>query len=146
MPRAPKVVLLGVLFTALLLEAAVLYFMDDRTVRLFVGLALFLLIGWMLASSQIAEVIGDLPGPTRQRRHPKMRAQVKLLLAEVGRLNGMAVDGHRGFRERKEAVAEMDAIEARMTELVSEIRREAGVVSEELDPGPMPDEPSESEE
>ena len=146
MQRAPKVVLLGVLSVALLLEGAVLYFMEDPTLRLYVGLALFLLIGWMLASSQVAEVIGDLPGPTRQRRHPKMRAQVELLLAEISRLNGMAVDGYRGFREQKEAVAEMDAIEERMRDLVSEIRREAGVVSDEHDPGPMPDEPSESEE
>ena len=146
MRRAPKVVLLGVLSVALLLEGAVLYFMEDPTLRLYVGLALFLLIGWMLASSQVAEVIGDLPGPTRQRRHPKMRAQVKLLLAEISRLNGMAVDGDRGFRNSKEAVAEMDAIEERMRDLVSEIRREAGVVSDEHDPGPAPDEPSESEE
>ena len=146
MQRAPKVVLLGVLSVALLLEGAVLYFMADPTLRLYVGLALFLLIGWMLASSQVAEVIGDLPGPTRQRRHPKMRAQVKLLLAEVSRLNGMAVDGHRGFREQNEAVAEMDAIEDRMKHLVSEMRREAGVVSDEHDPEPVPDEPSESQE
>jgi len=146
MPHAPKVVLLGVLSAALLLEGAVLYFMEDPTLRLYVGLALFLLIGWMLASTQVAEVIGDLPERIRQRRNPKMRAQVKLLLAEVSRLNGMAVDGHRGFRERKEAVAEMDAIEERMTDLVGEIRREAGVVSDEHDPGPAPDEPSESEE
>jgi hypothetical protein len=40
----------------------------------------------------------------------------------------------------------MDAIEERMRDLVGEIRREAGAVSDEHDPGPMPDEPSESEE
>ncbi len=146
MPRAPKVVLLGVLSAALLLEGAVLYFMEDPTLRLYVGLALFLLIGWMLASTQVAEVIGDLPERIRQRRHPKMRAQVRLLLAEVSRLNGMAVDGRRGFRERKEAVAEMDASEERMRDLVSEIRREAGVVSDQHDRGPAPDGPSESQE
>ena len=146
MQRAPKVVLLGVLSVALLLEGAVLYFMEDPTPRLYVGLALFLLIGWMFASSQVAEVIDALPGRTRQRRHPKMRAQVKLLLAEISRLNGMALDGDRGFRNRKEAAAEMDAVEERMRDLVSQIRRLAGVVSDEPDPGPVPDEPSESEE
>ena len=146
MPRAPKVVLLGVLFTALLLEAAVLYFMDDRTVRLFVGLALFLLIGWMFASSQVAEVIGSLPGDVRRRRYRRLRAQVELLLAEVRRLNWMAVDRDSGVRDRKDAVAEMDAIEERMRDLVSEIRRQAGVASDEPDPGPVPDEPTEREE
>ena len=144
MPRAPKAVLLGVLFAALLLEGAVLYFMEDRTVRLYVGLALFLLIGWMLASAEVAEVIHGLPEKFKQRRYPRMRARVKLLLAEVRRLNWMAVDGHRGFRERKDAVAEMDAIEERMKDLVSEIRAEAGVVSDE--PDPAPDEPSVSDE
>lgn len=144
--RAPKVVLLGVLFTALLLEAAVLYLMEDPTVRLYVGLALFLLIGWMMSSAQVAEVIGDLPERIRQRRYPKMRAQVMLLLAEVRRLNWLAVDGDRRFRSREEVVAEMDAIEERMRNLVSEIRREAGVVSDEPEPGPAPDEPAESEE
>ncbi len=145
MPRAPKVVLLGVLSATLLMEMAVLYFMEDRTVRLYVGLALFLLIGWMLASAQVAEVISDFPKPLKPRRYPRLRAQVELLLVEVRLLNGMAVDGQRGFRERKEAVAEMDAIEERMKDLVTEIRCYAGVVSDEHDPGPMPDEPSDSE-
>ena len=145
MPRAPKVVLLGVLVAVLLLEASVLYFMDDRTVRLYVGLALFLVIAWMFASTPVAEMLGDLPEQIRPRRYPKMRAQVVLLLAEVRRLHWLAVDGDRGFRNREEAVAEMDAIEERMRDLVSEIRREAGVASDDPDPGPTPAEPSESE-
>ena len=143
--RAPKVVLLGVLSITLLMEAAVLYFMEDQTVRLYVGLALFVLIGWMLSSAQVAEVIGDLPERIRPRRYPRMRAQVMLLLAEVRRLNWLAVDGNRQFRNSAEVVSEMDAIEERMKGLVSEIRREAGVVSHEPDPGPAPDEPSEGE-
>ena len=143
--RAPKIVLLGVLFITLLMEGAVLYFMEDRTVRLYVGLALFLLIGWMMSSAQVAEVIGDLPERIRPRRYPRMRAQVMLLLAEVRRLNWLAVDGDRQFRNSEEVVSEMDAIEERMKGLVSEIRREAGVVSDEPDAGPAPDEPSEGE-
>ncbi len=100
----------------------------------------------MFASSQVAEVIGSLPGDVRRRRYRKLRAQVELLLAEVRRLNWMAVDRDSGVRDRKEAVAEMDAIEERLRDLVSEIRRQAGVASDEPDPGPVPDEPSESEE
>ena len=146
MQRAPKILLLGALATALLLEAAVLYFVEEPIVRLYVGLALFVLIAWMLASTQVAEVMGDLPERIRQRRYPKMRAKVKLFLAEVSRLHWMAVDGDRQFRNREEAVAEMDAIEERMRDLVTEIRREAGRASDEPEPGPEPEEPSESEE
>jgi hypothetical protein len=141
MSRAPKIVLLGVLFAALLLEGAVLYFMEDRTTRLYVGLGLFLLVGWMLASPQMEEVIREMPERIRQRKYPRMRQQVQLLLAEVRRLNWMAVDGHRGFRNRDEAVAEMDAIEERMKDLVRNIRLEAGVESEpdqESKPGEPP--------
>ena len=143
MQRAPKVVLLGVLFTTLLLEGAVLYFMNDRTVRLFAGLALFLIVGWIFATPQVAEVISALPEQLGRRRYPRLRAKVNLLLAEVRRLHWMAVDRDRGIRNQEEAVAEMDAIEERMGDLLGEIRHEAGVASDEPDPGP--DEPSESE-
>ncbi len=153
MQRAPKVVLLAVLAATLFMEAAVLYFMEDRTVRLYVGLALFVLIGWMFASSQVAEVISRIPTPFKPRRYPRLRARVELLLVEVRRLNGIAVDGHRGFRDPSEAVTEMDAIEERMRDLITEIRREAGVASDEAgvasdepDPVPAPHELSVSDE
>ena len=145
MTRTPKVVLLAVLFTAFLLEGAVLYLVDPPTVRLGVGLGLFLVIGWMLTTSEVAEVISDLPRGAERRRNPKLRAQVNLILSEVRRLHGMALDGDRGFRNKQEAVAEMDAIESRLRDLVGEIRREVGAASDEPDPGPAPDEPSESE-
>ncbi len=142
MPRVPKVVLLGVLFTTLLMEGAVLYFMDDRTVRLYVGLALFLIIGWMLASRQVAEVIGATPERMRRRQYVKMRTKVEFMIAEACRLNWTAVDRDRGVRNSEEADVEMDATEERMRDLVREIRRAAGVVSDEPDPGPAPDEPA----
>ncbi len=142
MQRVPRVLVHGVLATALLLEGAVLYLLDDPTVRLYVGLALLLPIAWMFSSTHVAKVFSDLPAQINRRRHPKMRAQVDLWLAEVRRLNGMAMDANRGFRDRKEAAAEMDSIEERMRNLVTEIRREAGVVSDEPDPVPAPDEPS----
>ena len=145
MQLVSRVVLLGALFTALLLEAAVIYFLDDRSLRLSVGLALLLLIVWMFARTQVAEAISDLPIP-RKRQYPKMRAQVVLLLAEVRRLNWMAVDEDRGFRGRDEAVAEMDAIEGRMRDLITEIRREAGRASNELQTEAVADETSESDE
>ena len=140
MERVSGVLVLGVLAISLLLEGAVLYFVDDRSVRLYVGLGLLFPIAWMFARTNVAQVISELPGTLRPRRYLKMRAQVKLLLAEIRRLNWMAVDGERGFRDRKEAAAEMDAIEGRMRDLVTEIRREAGRASDEVEPVVVPDE------
>ncbi len=136
MQSAPKFVTLGALFTTLLLEGGVLFFMDDPSMRLYVGLALFLVIGWMLSSSQVAEVMDELPDQIRRRRYPRLRAKVQLLLAEVRRLHWTAVDRDRGVRSQIDAVAEMDIIEERMRHLLLEIRVEAGVPSEEADPGP----------
>ena len=99
----------------------------------------------MFARTQVAEAISDLP-ISRKRQYPKMRAQVVLLLAEVRRLNWMAVDEDRGFRGRDEAVAEMDAIEGRMRDLITEIPREAGRASDELQTEAIADETSESDE
>ncbi len=98
------------------------------------------------ARTNVAEVISELPRPFKPCRYPKMRPQVRLLLAQVRRLHWTAVDGRRGFKNSKEAVAEMDAIEQRMMDIVTRIRREAVVVSDELDPVPAPDETSQSDE
>ena len=140
MQSVPKFVILGVLFATLLLEGGVLYFMDDPSTRLYIGLALFLVIGWMLSSSQVAEVMDELPDQIRRRRYPRLRAKVQLLLAEVRRLHWTAVDRDRGVRSQIDAVAEMDIVEERMRNLLLEIRVEAGVASEEADPGPAPGE------
>ena len=114
--------------------------------RLYVGLGLLFPIAWMFARTNVAQVISELPGTLRPRRYLKMRAQVRLLLAQVRRLHWTAVDGQRGFNNSKEAVAEMDAIEERMMDIVARIRREAVVVSDELDPVPAPDKTSQSDE
>jgi len=140
------VLLLGALFTAMLLEAVVIYFLDDRSLRLYIGLALLLPISWMFARTQVAEVISDPPVSLRRRQYSKMRAQVMLLLAEIRRLNWLAVDADRGFRNRDEAMREMDGIERRLRDLITEVRRAAGRASEELQTAPVPDETSESDE
>ncbi len=147
MQKVPRGVLLGVFFSALILEALVLYFLDDRSLRLYVGLALLLPICWMFARTQVAEVISDLPISVKRRSYSAMRAQTTLLLDEIRRLNWLAVDVDRGFRSREEAKGEMDAIEARLGDLILEVRRTAGQVSEpeELQTAPVPDETSPDE-
>jgi hypothetical protein len=61
----------------------------------------------------------------------RLRRRVDQLLEEVRRLNWLAVDADRGFRAREEAIAEMDAIEARLREIIAEIRKAAGEISPE---------------
>ena len=94
-----------------------------------------------MAKDGDVRAIRELPEQIKQRRYPRMREQVKLLLVEVRRLNWMAVDGHRGFRNHDEAVAEMDAIEGRMKDLVGKIRDEAGIEGES-GPASVPDQAS----
>ena len=77
------------------------------------------------------EAIGDVPIAIRQRQFSDMRSHVVLLLDEVRRLNWMAVDEDRGFRDQDQATEEMDAIEKRLRTPVGEIRRTAGRVSVE---------------
>ena len=129
--------LLGILFIAVLQLAGVLYFMDDPTPRLLVGLTLLVPIVWVSTRTHFFQVIRDLP-MLRERKYVKMRVQVEQLLAEVRRLNGIAVDADRGFRSRPEAETEMDVIEQRMVELITRLRQNAGRTSEEVNARPVP--------
>lgn len=121
------------LFAAFLLEAAVLYFPTDGTVRLWVGLLLIVPIAWIVARTGVVEMIAEFPDAVKKRRFTGLRKHVVQLLDEIRRLNWMAVDAERGFRNREEAMREMDAIEARLGGIISEIRQAAGQRSPEPD-------------
>lgn len=126
MQRLLKSLYLGTLAFAVLLESAVLYFIEDPRQRLAMGLVLLLPIVWMIARTRVLEAISDLPTVIRRRQYSEMRTHVVLFMDEVRRLNWMAVDGYRGFRSQDEAAKAMDAIEERLQQLVGEIRRTAG--------------------
>ena len=131
-------VLLGIGFVAVLQLAAVLYFMEDRGARLLVGMVLLVPYGWVLTRTNFFTAIQSLP-VFRKRKYLKMRVQVEQMLAEVRRLNGLAVDADRGFRSREEANREMDVVEQRIVELVSNIRHHAGRVADENEAKPVPE-------
>ena len=61
-----------------------------------------------------------------RRRFLRLRRTVQSLIAEVRRLNWIAVDVERGYRSREAAAQEMDASEQRLLNLVREIRTTAG--------------------
>ena len=130
-------VFLGILIVAVLQLAGVLYFMDERTPRLFVGLLLLVPIVWVLTRPNFFEAIQVLPA-LRERKYLKMRVQVELVLAEVRRLNGIAVDAERGFRSRSEAEREMAIIEKNMVGIISRVRQTAGRTSDDADVEPVP--------
>ncbi len=121
-----------VLVAALVGEAAVLYYVETPLTRLSSGLFLLAPVVW--ASSRLG--ILELFTHTRaervyRRRFVRLRAQVQQLLDEVRRLNWMAVDAERGFRNRNQALQEMDTIEQRLRELIQQIRAAAGQISAE---------------
>ena len=63
---------------------------------------------------------------SRGRVFRDLRSQVVVLLEHVRRLNWIAVDAERGFRDRDDAMREMDEIEAEIRGMISEVREAAG--------------------
>ncbi len=113
-----------VLVIAILGESATLYFGTDPTVRLGVGLLLLALIIWLSGRLGVVEFI--LRSLSGRRRFFRLRRTVQSLIAEVRRLNWIAVDVERVYRSRDAAAKEMDASEQRLLDLVREIRTTAG--------------------
>lgn len=122
------------LMTALVGQGVVLYVIEAPQTRLMVGLALLAVVVWAAARVGVGELLPNAHArKLNQRRFVRLRSQVGQLLDEIRRLNWMAVDAERGFRNRETASREMDQIEGRLKELIEEIRGVAGEVSLEED-------------
>lgn len=122
------------LFAAFLVEAAVLYLVDDPMVRAVAGVLLIFPILWIVGRTRMVETISEFPDSDKKRHFKGLRARVAQLLDEIRRLNWMAVDAERGFRDHDQAMREMDRIERRLKEIISEIRSLAGQSEEEPEP------------
>lgn len=119
-----------ILIAAVIADAAVLYFLSDSMMRLSLGLVLLGLIVWAAGRLGVVELLSRLPSDrVHERRFVMLRSQVKQLLAEIRRLNWMAVDAERGFRSREAAMREMDGIEQRLKDIIHQIRTTAGQMS-----------------
>lgn len=119
-------------------EAVVLYFVDDPITRLGAGLFLLAPIVWSAARVGVMDLISQTPAErVQKRRFVLLRSQVQQLLDEIRRLNWMAVDAERGFRNREAASREMDAIEGRLKALIEQIRSTAGQMSAEEEAAPQ---------
>lgn len=123
-----------VLIAAAVADAAVLFLVDDSTWRLALGLFLLAVIIWSSARIGVADFASKPPADhVYRRRFVALRSQVQQLLDEIRRMNWMAVDAERGFRERDEALREMDSIAQRLKEMIEDIRRTAGQMSTEAE-------------
>ena len=118
---------LTALVLAVLLDALVLYFPVDAAPRLIIGLLLLPIILWSGIRFEVTAMdASQSRWATRGRVFRELRSQVVLLLEHVRRLNWIAVDAERGFRNQDEAMREMDDIENEIREIITDVRRAAG--------------------
>ena len=136
---------LAVLVLAVLLDAVILYFPVDAVQRLIIGLLLLPIILGAGVRFEITTLrsTGSI-WASRGRVFRELRSQVVLLLEQVRRLNWIAVDAERGFRNPEDAMREMDEIEDEIREIITDVRRAAGRPSVEPETGMVP-EPRERE-
>ena len=121
-----------VLMAAVFAEASVLYFPVDQASRVIIGLLLLPVILWAgVRIEAMAMIENQGRWPSRARVFRELRSQVTILLEQVRRLNWIAVDAERGFRDRDDAMSEMDAIEDGIRAMVSDLRRAAGKANAE---------------
>jgi hypothetical protein len=116
-----------VLISGVVLDAGVLYFPVDAATRLMIGLLVVPIILWSGIRFEMTAMDATQPrGATRGRVFRELRSQVVLLLEQVRRLNWIAVDAERGFRNQDDAMREMDQIEDEIREIITDVRRAAG--------------------
>jgi len=110
-----------------LADAAILYFPLDQAPRVIIGLFLLPVILWAgIRLEAMAMLTNQDRWASRGRVFRELRSQVVMLLEHVRRLNWIAVDAERGFRDRDDAMREMDAIEDEIRDMISDVRRAAG--------------------
>ena len=117
--------------TASAAEAIVLYWVEDRSLRLSLGLLLLALIYWASTRLALVERTRDLlTPPLHPRRFHRLRADVVRLLEEIRRLNALALDQGPGAGDVEETAREMDSIEVWLKDHVGRIRDSVGKADE----------------
>ncbi len=117
----------AVLILSVLSDAVVLYYPVDPAPRLIIGLLLIPIILWAGIRLEVNGMLAnESRWASRGRVFRELRSQVVLLLEHVRRLNWIAVDAERGFRNQDDAMREMDEIENEIREIITDVRRAAG--------------------
>ena len=118
---------LTVLMASVLADASILYFPMDQAPRVIIGLLILPVMLWAgIRLEAMAMLTNQDRWASRGRVFRELRSQVVMLLEHVRRLNWIAVDAERGFRDRDDAMREMDAIEDEIRDMISDVRRAAG--------------------
>ena len=129
------IVLAIALAVAIIGFGLVLYFVQDPASRVGAGLLFLAAIIWAAGRLRVVEIVLETVriDPVEERRkHRNLRATVDLLIDDVRRLNGLAIDANRGFRDRDAAMKEMESIESHMIDLIKQIRAKAGLTDQEV--------------
>ena len=112
-------------------EAIVLYWVDDRELRLSLGLLLLVLVYWAANRLAVAERARDLlTPPLHPRRFHRLRADVVRLLEEIRRLNQLAVDRDAAVGDVEETAREMQAVERWLGDHIGRIGESVGKADE----------------
>jgi hypothetical protein len=126
-----RTVILAIILIIALIAAIVMIYDSASPGRTLLGGALLAVIVWTSAQIPLVQLIRETMTNRPRRRFFQLRSQTVQLLAEIRRLNGIAEDEKRGFRDQRTAELEMEAIDTRMRELLAGIREAAGVTSVE---------------
>jgi hypothetical protein len=126
-----RTVLLAIILIIALIAAIVMIYDSANPGRSLLGGALLAVIVWTAAQIPVVQIIRETVTNRPRRRFLQLRSQTVQLLAEIRRLNGIAEDEKRGFRDQRTAELEMETIQDRMQELLKGIREAAGVTAPE---------------
>ncbi|HSM18144.1 MAG TPA: hypothetical protein VK845_14260 [Gemmatimonadales bacterium] len=112
-----------------------LYYVEDPATRVGAGLLFLAAIIWAAGRLRVVEMVLEsvrIEPAEERRRHRNLRSTVDLLIADVRRLNGLAIDATRGFRDSGAAMKEMETIENHMVDVIKQIRAKAGLTDQQL--------------
>lgn len=112
-----------------------LYYVEDPATRVGAGLLFLAAIIWAAGRLRVVEMVLEsvrIEPAEERRRHRNLRSTVDLLIADVRRLNGLAIDATRGFRDSGAAIKEMETIENHMVDVIKQIRAKAGLTDQQL--------------
>ena len=130
--NAATVLVATIIVVGLAAQGAILYYVEDPTIRIAAGLLALLPVMWALVWGTRQGLAEEpLTAPLRKRRYFKLRAKVRQMIEEVTRLNWTIVDGKRGLRQPDEVKTDADAIEERLHKIIQEVRESAGEISED---------------
>ncbi len=131
---AANVLVVTIMIIGLAALAGILYYVEEPGFRLPAGLLALLPVLWALVWGARQGLTEEaLTAPLHKRRYLKLRAKTQQLIDEITRLNWTMVDGRRGLRPPDEVKADADEIEARLHQIIVDIRESAGEISPDED-------------